>query len=268
MPNRQVKPMETWQAKVPTIVGKGPTQKVLDIELICTYEGLRMADNRNEAVISLVGAIKGRDKKKDREALGQVVGRATLDLDAGYLSGINMKLSSEVEFDGGVQVVLSEDIVLTRVTGNTRDIVAFVAKKDPEPKPKDPEPKPKIDPPGPKLPKLVFEINSQLGKDDLLGGPKGRRSKTHEVKLEEGTTYVIEMKKMGVSKVDPYVQLLDSAGKVVAFDDNSGENMNAKITYTATQSGMYKVVATSVNLGIQTGAYHLTVTAVPPKAKE
>lgn len=302
MPNRRVEPMETWQAKVPTIMGKGPKKKVLDIDLTCTYEGTRIINNRNEAFISLVGKIVGREKD-DSGVLGQVVGRAMLDLEAGFLSQVTMKLSSDVEFGIGVQMVLSEDISLTRVPGNTQGIVPFETKQltpkvDPEPKPKtdlepkpktDPEPKPKIDlnpkpktdpdpkpktdlTPKPKVeplgPKLVFEINSQLGKDDLLGGPKGRRSKTHEVKLEAGTTYVIEMKKVGVSKVDPYVQLLDSGGKVVAFDDNSGENMNAKITYTATQAGTYKVVATSVNLGVQIGAYHLTVTAVPPKGKE
>jgi S1-C subfamily serine protease len=302
MPNRQVNPMESWQARLPTIVGKRPKLKVLDIELTCTYEGCRSTNGRNEAFISLVGAIKSRDKKSN-DPLGRVVGRAMLDLEGGFLSQVNMRLSTELDV-GPVQLVVSEDISLTRVPGNTEGIIPFVPNKepspklDPDPKPKtDPDPKPKTDPdpkpkidvnpkpktdpdpkpktdltPKPKIepagPKVVLDVNSQLVASDLLGGPKGRKSKTHEVKLEAGKTYVIEMKKVGASRVDPYVQLLDPAGKVVAFDDNSGENMNAKITYTATQAGTYKVVATSVNLGVQIGAYHLTVTAVPPKDKE
>ena len=80
-------------------------------------------------------------------------------------------------------------------------------------------------------------------------------------------TYVIEMKKAAATTFNPFLLLLDVGGKVVAQDDDSGENKNAKIRFTAKQSGTYKVVATS-SIGQQIGAYHLSVTAVPPEKKE
>jgi S1-C subfamily serine protease len=274
-PNRQVNPMESWQASLPTIIGKAPKHKVVDIVLNCTYEGCRSTNGRNEAFISLVGAIKGRDKD-NREPRGRVVGRAMLDLDAGFLSQINMRLTTEMDL-GPAQLVISEDISLTRTSGNTQNIVAFVPKKGPpigpELRPKtDPPTKPDLTPPPrpeltPAGPRLIFEaINARIVPSDLLG-PKARKCKTYDVKLEAGKTYVIEMKKAGATTFNPFLLLLDVGGKVVAQDDDSGENKNAKIRFNAKQSGTYKVVATS-SIGQQIGAYHLSVTAVPPEKKE
>jgi predicted Zn finger-like uncharacterized protein len=274
VPNRQVNSMESWQAQLPIIVGKRPKVKVLDLVLTCTYEGLRSTNGRHEAFISFVGAIRGRDKG-NREPRGHAVGSAMLDLEAGFLSQVNMRLTTEMDL-GPAQLVISEDISLTRTSGNTQNIVAFVPPKGP-PKgpplgpPVGPDLKPKIDLlPKPDLtpggPKLIFEANARIVPSDLLG-PKARKCKVHDVKLEAGKTYVIEMKTVGATTFNPFLLLLDIGGKVVAQDDDSGENKNARIRFNAKQSGTYKVVATS-SIGQQIGAYHVSVTAVPPEKKE
>jgi hypothetical protein len=127
-------------------------------------------------------------------------------------------------------------------------------KREPELKPA-PQPKPR--PPGPVT---LLNVNGQLTQNDFLGGPKARRTKTYEVKLEAGITYVIDMKQASKSSLNPFLQLKDPTDKVVAQDDDSGGRVDAKITYTPTVSGTFKVIATTTT-GTPLGGFQLTVTS-------
>jgi hypothetical protein len=88
--------------------------------------------------------------------------------------------------------------------------------------------------------------------------------KIHAVKLEKETLYQIDLVGHGL---DTYLRLLDADGKVLAEDDDSGGNLNARIRYTTTKAGTYIIVATSFSGG--DGGYTLTVrntNANPAKA--
>jgi tetratricopeptide (TPR) repeat protein len=65
----------------------------------------------------------------------------------------------------------------------------------------------------------------------------------HEVKLQTGTVYVfdLESKRFGA-----HLKLQDAQGKTLAEDDNSGGNGNSRLVFTPTQSGTYRLVATSL----------------------
>lgn len=57
---------------------------------------------------------------------------------------------------------------------------------------------------------------------------------------------------------DPVAVLQDANGGVLARDDDSGEGLNARITYTFPYTGMYRLIATTYNRDA-TGAYTLSV---------
>ena len=65
------------------------------------------------------------------------------------------------------------------------------------------------------------------------------------MKLAEGKTYVIDMTSPDQKALDPYLRLQDAAGKQLAFDDDSGGGLNARITFRAPATGTYRIVATS-----------------------
>ena len=178
---------------------------------------------------------------------------------------------------GGAQVALTEDVDLSRKEGNLLNLVV-VAKKDPPPNPTPPNPNPNPNPtptpnpnpnpkpnpnpnPNPSAGKVLFNISAQLtGLDFQAATNKGRRSKTFDLKFDAGKTYIIEMKQGSGSRINPFVQLLDSTGKVVGQDDDSGGGVNAKLEFTAPQAGLYRVVATT-SAGLSLGSFTLTVTA-------
>jgi thiol-disulfide isomerase/thioredoxin len=80
--------------------------------------------------------------------------------------------------------------------------------------------------------------------------------------LSAGKTYRIDMIAAN-PQFDPYLRLLDPKGKQVAEDDDSGDGLNARIIYRATEGGEYKVIATTL-LPNQTGKYTLAITEATP----
>lgn len=82
-----------------------------------------------------------------------------------------------------------------------------------------------------------LKIEGKLNKDV--------RSIIYQVKMEAGKTYVIDMISPDQKALDPYLRLLDSSGKQLAEDDDGGEGLNARITFSATAAGTYRIVATS-----------------------
>ncbi len=94
----------------------------------------------------------------------------------------------------------------------------------------------------------------KLDKDRPKLGPK-RFMKMEEVQLMGGNTYVIEM---NADKLDAYLILEDTKGKVLAEDDDSGGKDNARIVFHAPNDGPYRIIATTFNPE-ETGDYTLIV---------
>lgn len=121
--NRVMRPGETWPAQVPLFVIREGRRQVLDLHLMCTYDGLRVAEGRNEASISLAGEAKSRGLRAT--VLGKVKGKALLDVDRGFVTLVKLSVNSEVDDeDKGLRVLVSEESTITRTEGNTQGIVA------------------------------------------------------------------------------------------------------------------------------------------------
>jgi serine/threonine protein kinase len=79
----------------------------------------------------------------------------------------------------------------------------------------------------------------------------------YQVALEAGKTYVIDMISPNQKALDPYLVLLDAAGRKLAEDDDGGGELNARIVFHAEKAGTYRIQATSFNAG--TGTFTLTI---------
>jgi hypothetical protein len=83
---------------------------------------------------------------------------------------------------------------------------------------------------------------------------------SYKVHLEKGVTYVIDMRSLDL---DSYLRLESEFGERLAQDDDSGPGYhNARIVFTATQSGTYRVIATTFG-GTTTGSFTLNVRKAP-----
>ena len=80
-------------------------------------------------------------------------------------------------------------------------------------------------------------------------------AKTFTFEMEKGRTYQIDLKS---KDFDAYLRLENPAGTQVAFDDDSGGYPDARILYTALESGDFKIIATTFNGG-GTGKFMLTI---------
>jgi hypothetical protein len=78
-------------------------------------------------------------------------------------------------------------------------------------------------------------------------------AKAYLVKLSAGKTYQIDM----VSKqIDPFVVVQDDKGMQIAFDYDSGGDLNARLNMTPPKEGTYKVFAASLK---GAGTFTLTI---------
>jgi hypothetical protein len=76
----------------------------------------------------------------------------------------------------------------------------------------------------------------------------------HQVKLEKGKTYVVGLFS---SEMDSFLRLEDSKRNNLAEDDDSGEGLNSRISFSPTEDGVYRVIAT--NLDGNLAAYILAI---------
>ncbi len=81
------------------------------------------------------------------------------------------------------------------------------------------------------------------------------RNKMFEVKLIGGRRYTINMDSIKPG-LDSYLVLQDEQGRFVAFDDDGGGKLNARIIFDASKKGTYKIYAAALN---GTGAFKLKV---------
>jgi hypothetical protein len=111
--------------------------------------------------------------------------------------------------------------------------------------------------------------NAFDGKTTVADGVKtpGKvRYKGFKVPLKANWTYIIELLHNGGS-ADPYLLLQDPDGKTVASDDDSGGGNNARIVYTPTRAGDYRILAATLT-GL--GDFELRIVernALPPIPK-
>jgi hypothetical protein len=98
---------------------------------------------------------------------------------------------------------------------------------------------------------ITGELNAKDGFDKVK---KDCYCKTYKFKMMAGKTYQIDMKSM---ELDAYLRLEDSSGKQVAFDDDSGGNLDARIVFQAAKDDTYVIIATTF-AGNATGKFTLT----------
>ena len=241
LPNRVVQPAETWKTSVPVMMRD--KQKTAEVQLVLTntYEGILTQGSRSEAVITLTGKLQARDQNFKRFE-GEVTGKIGFDVAGGYISSAEVKLNTPDGSDKDFTYTL--DIDLKRSAGNPLKIQLpqdpIIAKA-----------------------KTVLDRKDKLAASDpfdpSLSQPKKKaHMKDYTVSMEAGKTYVIDLKS---NAFDAFLRLGAPTGMFVAFDDNSGGGTNARITYRASATGMYRIFAISHNGKI--GAFHLTVTENP-----
>jgi hypothetical protein len=114
-----------------------------------------------------------------------------------------------------------------------------------------------------KVKRIAFSKQALLEKQDALvasdpvykEGGGGSPHKAYPITLKSGKFYKIDMvRKQGVGfgGMDPYLYLEDTKAtqayqKIVARDDDSGGNLNARIVYQPKKDGEFRVIATSLN---------------------
>ena len=112
-----------------------------------------------------------------------------------------------------------------------------------------------------KLPKIVipvaYELNANSPKDTVR---TESYAKIFPYKMQKDKTYLIEMKS---TEIDSYLRLENPGGTEVAFDDDGGGFLDAKIVYKATESGEFKIVATTYKGG-ETGKFTLAIKDISP----
>jgi hypothetical protein len=107
-------------------------------------------------------------------------------------------------------------------------------------------------------------VNGQIDYDGAIEEPteeryQGKKAfKTFTVRLEAGKTYQFEQ----VSDIFySYLYLEDPRGNLVEKHNSGGRGLTARIVHRATQSGIYRLIATSQD-GVKTGDFTLSIWVV------
>ena len=84
----------------------------------------------------------------------------------------------------------------------------------------------------------------------------------YRITLTAGQSYAFTMNGTGVSALsDPYLEVRDSAGNLVSLDDDGGPGTNSLMHFTATQSGVYYLVARAYSTEV--GSYTISAATGP-----
>jgi len=89
-----------------------------------------------------------------------------------------------------------------------------------------------------------------------------------KVTLTAGTVYVFDLIGVSGGLADPFLRLYGSDVVQLSFDDDSGDLLNSRITYTAATTGTYYlgVESASLSTGSVTGAYKISATVADTTA--
>ncbi len=120
--------------------------------------------------------------------------------------------------------------------------------------------------PLPSAGRQIFKKEGTIAQDDgMVKFSKGPLlpAKVFEVPLQAGRTYQFAMES---KDLDSLLVLQDQTGKELAFDDDSGGNLNAFLIYTAAKDDTYKIYTASLD---KAGAFRLTIVeAIDENVKE
>ena len=98
-----------------------------------------------------------------------------------------------------------------------------------------------------------IKIADKLANDDARDIKTAHAAKHFEVELA-ANAYQIDLVS---TAFDAYLRVLDKDGLELAFDDDSGGNLNARLVFTPPAAGPYRIVATSFNTNL--GDFELTI---------
>jgi hypothetical protein len=221
VPNKLVQPQESWSVRLPmSLFGHN-----VDLALNSTFEGTRMLDGKEQAVIRLSGNMAVRQQGLDTSA-GKVTGRVHFGLQDGTLTRAELLL----EVEGSPEPVIRMQVNLTRTPGAPPGITPAAGKQQRG-----------------RLTRLQ-NWNAALSPQDRADDPQKQNCfyKSFSVNLTAGHTYLLEMNANGQGNLmDPYLVLLDPNGQKVAEDDDSGGQQNALIIFQAPTTGAYQIHATT-----------------------
>jgi hypothetical protein len=117
--------------------------------------------------------------------------------------------------------------------------------------------------------KPLLEVKGELMANDppfkVEFGTDRKHCKSNDIKLTAGQVYVIDMTSPpgGMRRLDSYLYLLDSKGKVLRSDDDGGGFPNARIIFPPTETGDYRIISTG--LGDALGEFTMTVRTTEKK---
>jgi S1-C subfamily serine protease len=245
MPNKTVKPDESWTTTHYVRVRAKKTEANLKLTVSSSYEGMLKKEDRNEAILTLIGKVT-TDNADAKRWEGDLSGKIGFDPSVGFITSAQVKLS-------GTSYTL--DIDLTRVSGNPSKIQL----------PQDKTPDPPVVVKG----KVLVNAQANLTTGDLydpqfsdLKNPKKKQfahMKDFPVTMTVGKTYTITLDSKAF---DAFLKIGAPTGMIVAQDDNAGGGTNARIVnFRPVVTGLYHVYAISKNH--RTGAFHITIAENP-----
>jgi hypothetical protein len=98
-----------------------------------------------------------------------------------------------------------------------------------------------------------FTITANIAQGDV--SPIGKLGRIYSIQVKAGETYTIDLES---PTIDSYLYLFDGKSKLLAQDDDSGGDVNSRITYRATADGVLHLLASSLD-GTETGEFTLKV---------
>jgi hypothetical protein len=98
-----------------------------------------------------------------------------------------------------------------------------------------------------------LKITDQIGNNDTSA--IGKLGKVYSVQLKAGQTYTIDLESQ---TLDSYLYLFDSKSTLLALDDDSGGDLNSRITFRVERDGVFHILATTLD-GNDTGEFTLKV---------
>ena len=91
----------------------------------------------------------------------------------------------------------------------------------------------------------VFQVADKFtDKDPLYQPQRDSHFKAYPLKVKAGQFYILDLVKK--SPIDPYLYLENDKKDIVASDDDSGGNLNARIVFRADKDGAYRIIATTL----------------------
>jgi tetratricopeptide (TPR) repeat protein len=104
----------------------------------------------------------------------------------------------------------------------------------------------------------VLNLNDPL--DIVNGKPNKARCKVYNVQLKAGQKYQIDLVS---NQFDAFLRIENNRGIQLAFDDDSGGNLNARLIFAPPADGVYRVIATHFDNRL--GAFNLIIRSLAPE---